>query len=60
MLGSKRRVITVMDTLKQQGVSKAALARVHAPIGLEIHAETPQEIAVSIMAEIVQAKNRKE
>jgi len=60
MLGSKRRVITVMDTLKQQGVSKAALARVHAPIGLEIHAETPQEIAVSIMAEIIQAKNRKE
>ncbi len=60
MLGSKRRVITVMDTLKQQGVSEAALARVHAPIGLEIHAETPQEIAVSIMAEIIQAKNRKE
>ncbi len=53
MLGSKRRVITVVDNLKKQGVSEAALARVHAPIGVEIHAETPQEIAVSIMAEII-------
>jgi xanthine dehydrogenase accessory factor len=53
MLGSKRRVITVIDNLKKQGASEAALARVHAPIGVEIHAETPQEIAVSIMAEII-------
>jgi xanthine dehydrogenase accessory factor len=59
MLGSKRRVITVMDTLKQQGVDAAALARVHAPIGLEIHAETPAEIAVSIMAEIIQERRSK-
>jgi xanthine dehydrogenase accessory factor len=59
MLGSKRRVITVLETLKKQGVSEAALARVHAPIGLEIHAETPQEIAVSIMAEIIQVKRQK-
>jgi len=58
MLGSKRRVITVMDTLKKQGVSEAALVRVHAPIGLEIHAETPQEIAVSILAEIIQARRK--
>jgi xanthine dehydrogenase accessory factor len=58
MLGSKRRVLTVMETLKQQGVSAAALARVHAPIGLEIHAETPQEIAVSIVAEMIQVKHK--
>ncbi len=56
MLGSKRRVITVVDNLKKQGASEAALARVHAPIGMEIHAETPQEIAVSIMAEIIAAR----
>jgi xanthine dehydrogenase accessory factor len=56
MLGSKRRVITVIDNLKKQGASEAALARVHAPIGVEIHAETPQEIAVSIMAEIIAAR----
>jgi xanthine dehydrogenase accessory factor len=59
MLGSERRVLTVKNLLKQKGVSEAALARVHAPIGIEIHAETPQEIAVSIMAEIIQVKRQK-
>lgn len=56
MLGSKRRVLTVLDTLKSKGVGEAALARVHAPIGIEIHAETPQEIAVSIMAEVIRVR----
>jgi len=55
MLGSKRRVLTVFDTLKQEGVSDEQLARVHAPIGIRIGAETPQEIAVSILAEIIVA-----
>ena len=59
MLGSKRRVITVKESLKQKGVSETALDRVHAPIGLDIHAETPQEIAVSIMAEIIGVKRKK-
>jgi xanthine dehydrogenase accessory factor len=58
MLGSKKRVMTVMDMLKQQGANVDALARVHAPIGLDIHAETPQEIAVSILAEIIQVKRQ--
>jgi len=48
-----------MDTLKKQGVSETALARVHAPIGIEINAETPQEIAVSIMAEVIQVKRER-
>jgi xanthine dehydrogenase accessory factor len=56
MLGSKRRVLTVFEMLKQEGVSEELLARVHAPIGIEISAETPQEIAVSIMAEVIKAK----
>ncbi len=59
MLGSRRRVITVFDLLKEKGVSEEALKRVHAPIGLEIGAETPQEIAVSILAEIIKAKSAK-
>ncbi len=59
MLGSKRRVLTVMDMLKKQGASKESLDRVHAPIGIEINAETPQEIAVSIMAEVIQVKSEK-
>ncbi len=59
MLGSKRRVLTVFDMLKQEGVSAEAFQRVHAPIGLQIGAETPQEIAVSIMAEILSIKSLK-
>ncbi len=56
MLGSQRRVLTVKEMLKKQGASEEALARVHAPIGIEIHAETPQEIAVSIMAEVIKVR----
>ncbi len=60
MLGSRRRVLTVMETLKKQGASEAALARVNAPIGIEIQAETPQEIAISIMAQVIQVKRQKQ
>ncbi len=56
MLGSKRRVLTVFDMLKQEGVREEAFQRVHAPIGLPIDAETPQEIAVSIMAEVIRVR----
>lgn len=56
MLGSKRRVLTVFDMLKREGTDDRAFQRVHAPIGIPIGAETPQEIAVSILAEVVKAK----
>ena len=59
MLGSRRRVLTVYNLLKNEGISEQTLERVHAPIGVAIGAETPQEIAVSIMAEIIQEKSRK-
>jgi len=44
-----------VKALTEQGISQADLERVHSPIGLELGAETPKEIAVSIMAEIVMA-----
>lgn len=53
VMGSRRRWATAAEQLRAQGVDEATLARVHAPIGLELHAETPREIAVSIMAEIL-------
>jgi xanthine dehydrogenase accessory factor len=56
MIGSKKKNQTIFNHLKQKGVSQDILDRVHAPIGLEIYAETPEEIAVSIMAEIIQVK----
>ncbi len=54
MIGSQRRVRAVFDLLaREQGIPRTQLDRVHAPIGLAIGAETPAEIAVSIMAEII-------
>ena len=48
-----------MPILKKKGVSDKALEAVFSPIGLEIHAETPAEIAVSIMGEIIKIKAEK-
>lgn len=53
VIGSKRRWAMTVKELKAKGITEPELARIHAPIGLEIGAETPEEIAVSIMAEIV-------
>ncbi|MDP2950567.1 MAG: XdhC family protein [Chloroflexota bacterium] len=58
MIGSRRRVGAVMQHLLGEGVPAEAVEHVHSPIGLDIGAETPEEIAVSIMAEIVQARRR--
>ena len=60
MIGSCRKRDVVFDRLRADGIAEALLARVHAPIGIEIGAETPEEIAVSILAEIiaVRAKRR--
>ena len=51
-LGSRKTHAKRLDRLKAQGISEAALARIHAPIGLPIGAVSPAEIAVAIMAEI--------
>ncbi|HLG13753.1 MAG TPA: XdhC family protein [Blastocatellia bacterium] len=57
MIGSRRRVLSVFRKLKEEGAVEADLDRVHAPIGLEIGARSPQEIAVAIIAEIIQVMN---
>lgn len=57
MMGSRRRVAIVKDQLAAKGISRELLDGVHTPIGLKIGAETPEEIAVSIMAEIIQVKH---
>lgn len=57
MMGSRRRVAIVKDQIAEKGVSRELLEAVHTPIGLKIGAETPEEIAVSVMAEIIQVKN---
>ncbi|SRR6266498_387462 len=53
LIGSKRRTDIVLNRLRQAGAAEEKLARVHAPIGLDIGAVTPEEVALSILAEIV-------
>jgi len=56
MLGSRRKVSLVFKALREDGVGEEQLARVYAPVGLDLGAETPEEIALSIMAEIVMVR----
>ena len=57
MMGSKKKIKTIFDELREDGVDEKLFERVHTPIGLEIYAESPEEIAVSIAAEIIKVKN---
>lgn len=53
LIGSRRRWALTVKTLEEKGISREKLSRIHAPLGLELNAETPQEIAISILAEII-------
>jgi xanthine dehydrogenase accessory factor len=53
LLGSRPKVVHIFSALEERGVARERLARVHAPMGLEIGAQTPDEIAVSILAEMI-------
>jgi len=59
MIGSRRKIDVVFNDLRQCGVTDDALARVYAPIGLDIHAVTPGEIAVSIAAQLVRVRRQR-
>ena len=56
MIGSRRRTRAALEQLARDGVAEERLRAVHAPIGLDVHAETPEEIAVAIGAELVMAR----
>lgn len=53
MIGSRAKVAHELESIHARGITDAELAKLHAPIGLSINAATPEEIAVSIMAEII-------
>lgn len=57
LLGSKTKIQKMMDAYKKEGLNSSYLQRIHAPIGLDIKSETPEEIAVSVMGEIISIKN---
>jgi xanthine dehydrogenase accessory factor len=53
MIGSKRKVISIVKELEKEGIPREQFERIHAPMGLEIGAVTPEEIAVSVAAEMI-------
>ncbi|MBZ5676346.1 MAG: XdhC/CoxI family protein [Acidobacteriia bacterium] len=53
MIGSKRKTISVVHELEKEGISREAFDKVFAPMGLEIGAEMPEEIAISVVAEMI-------
>jgi xanthine dehydrogenase accessory factor len=57
MISSRKKRETIFAELMTMGISKEQLDCVHSPIGLDIGAETPEEIAVSIVSELVKVRN---
>jgi xanthine dehydrogenase accessory factor len=56
MIGSKKKIRTLYQNLMEKGIAKETLERVYAPIGIDINSETPEEIAVSIVAELIKVR----
>jgi len=60
LLGSEHKIITLLAELKEEGISPDLLSKIYTPIGLKIYSKSPQEIAVSVAAEIILVKNKNE
>ena len=58
MLGSKEKIATLFQSLVTDGFDKERIARVYAPIGIDIKSETTQEIAISVAAQLIRVKNQ--
>src|ERR1700730_15053955 len=58
MLGSRKRAAACRDYLRASGLTEQQIARLRAPVGLDIGAVTPAEIAASILAELIQARHQ--
>src|SRR4030042_2262368 len=58
MIGSKKKIRILFENLREKGVSKETLDRVYAPIGIDINSETPEEIAVSIVAQLIKVRSQ--
>ena len=58
MIGSRRKTISIYKELEKEGVTSEKFANIHAPVGLEIGAVTPEEIAVAIVAEMIAVRRR--
>ena len=58
MIGSRRKVLTIYKELESQGIAASKFENIHAPVGLEIGAVTPEEIAVAIVAEMIAVRRK--
>ncbi len=58
MMGSMNKVRSVYDNLIKKGIAKELLLKVHAPIGIDIGSDTPEEIAISIAAQLIKLRNK--
>lgn len=58
LIGSKRKVGLLFDKLASEGIERKSLERIHSPIGLSIGSQTPAEIAVSIVAQLISLRNK--
>lgn len=58
VLGSKKKMQTLFDEYRKDGVNENFLTQIHAPVGISINSHTPAEIAISIAAEIISTKNQ--
>ena len=58
LMGSKRKIKSIFDALRKDNLDETLFNRVHTPIGIEIEAESPEEIAISIAAEVINVKNK--
>ncbi len=60
MIGSKRKVLEIYKELEREGIARERFERVHAPVGMDIGAITPEEIAVAIVAELISVRRHAE
>ncbi len=60
MIGSKRKTISVIHELEKEGLPREAFEKLFAPMGLEIGAESPEEIAISVVAEMIAVRRAPE
>ncbi len=58
MIGSRKKIKTIFENLKEKGISESILEKVHAPIGLDIGAQSVEEISVSISAELIKIRRK--
>ena len=59
LMGGRKKIDRIFSLLREEGISRETIERIHAPVGLDIGSQTPEEIAISIAAQLVRERNRR-